>query len=107
MQKKTNPFRYGRIAFAAIWALGWNFGAMAQNAPTYTLKVLYTFCAQNGCTDGLAPLAGLIKDSAGNLYGTTYDGGEYPGCYAGLGCGVVFKLAHRTAPKPCSIPSRA
>jgi hypothetical protein len=26
----------------------------------------------NGNTDGATPLAGLIRDSAGNLYGTAY-----------------------------------
>jgi uncharacterized repeat protein (TIGR03803 family) len=31
----------------------------------------------------------LLRDAAGNLYGTTYAGGDL-GC--GGGCGVVFKL---------------
>jgi uncharacterized repeat protein (TIGR03803 family) len=35
--------------------------------------------------DGAAPSAGLIFDQAGNLYGTTYDGGAQEG-------GTVFKL---------------
>jgi uncharacterized repeat protein (TIGR03803 family) len=43
--------------------------------------VLYTF---NGGADGATP-TGLIGDSAGNLYGTTFDGGTY-------GYGTVFKL---------------
>jgi len=37
-------------------------------------------------TDGYWPYSGLIKDSAGDLYGTTLDGGPN-------GCGTVFKLA--------------
>jgi uncharacterized repeat protein (TIGR03803 family) len=49
-------------------------------APTYTL--LYSF---TGGTDGANPFAGLVRDAAGNLYGTTDGGG------AG-GAGVVFKL---------------
>jgi uncharacterized repeat protein (TIGR03803 family) len=47
-------------------------------------KVLHKF-ALNG-KDGKLPLAGLILDVAGNLYGTTYIGGAY-------GYGVVFRLA--------------
>jgi uncharacterized repeat protein (TIGR03803 family) len=44
--------------------------------------VLYTF---TGGADGGNPDAGVIADSAGNLYGTTYNGGT-------SGAGVVFKL---------------
>jgi uncharacterized repeat protein (TIGR03803 family) len=40
--------------------------------------------------NGMAPLAGLLRDSAGNLYGTTYLGGDTT-CHK-LGCGTVFKL---------------
>jgi uncharacterized repeat protein (TIGR03803 family) len=42
-----------------------------------------------GPTDGATPLAGLVADSAGNLYGTTYVGGI--GCN-GQGCGTVYKI---------------
>jgi uncharacterized repeat protein (TIGR03803 family) len=51
-------------------------------------KTIYTF----KCTDGEMPLAPLIPDGAGNLYGTAYAGGiinEY--CDTGS-CGVVFEL---------------
>ena len=42
-----------------------------------------------GVEDGSGPLAGLLLDSAGNLYGTTVNGGA-----SGFaGSGVVFKLA--------------
>ena len=47
--------------------------------------VLYSFCLQASCTDGQYPDAGVVRDSAGNLYGTTYDGGAHRG-------GVVYKL---------------
>jgi uncharacterized repeat protein (TIGR03803 family) len=51
---------------------------------TWSESVLYNFA---GGTDGSAPKAPLIFDSAGNLYGTTYRGGEFSG-----GGGTVFEL---------------
>jgi len=51
--------------------------------------VLYRF---TGGTDGANPFAGLVRDSAGNLYGTTYQGGN-TGCQSQMGgCGTVFKV---------------
>ena len=49
--------------------------------------VLYSFTRG---ADGGFPQAGVIRDSAGNLYGTTFGGGM--GKCLPLGCGVVFKL---------------
>ncbi|MFZ0686144.1 MAG: choice-of-anchor tandem repeat GloVer-containing protein [Terriglobales bacterium] len=40
-----------------------------------TEKVLYSFGSRSG--DGNSPVAGLVIDKKGNLYGTTEDGGEY------------------------------
>ena len=53
--------------------------------------VLYSF---SGAADGAVPLASVIRDSAGNLYGTTYNGGDLTDspCASLGGCGVVFKL---------------
>jgi uncharacterized repeat protein (TIGR03803 family) len=48
--------------------------------------VLYTF---TGGADGSVPYGGVIRDSAGNLYGTTYEGGNACGS---AGCGVVYKV---------------
>jgi uncharacterized repeat protein (TIGR03803 family) len=52
-------------------------------------KVLYTFCSQPNCADGANPDAGLIKDSNGNFYSTTYNGGT-------LGLGTVFMVNGKT-----------
>lgn len=41
----------------------------------WTETVLYNFCSVGGCLDGEYPVAGLIFDGAGNLYGTTVNGG--------------------------------
>jgi len=51
-----------------------------------TLQSLYQFCSQADCTDGEYPVAGLVMDSHGNLFGTTTAGGKYGG-------GVVFELS--------------
>jgi uncharacterized repeat protein (TIGR03803 family) len=40
---------------------------------------------------GAEPRAGLVMDGAGNLYGTTYEGGNNSNCN-GYGCGSVFAL---------------
>jgi len=50
--------------------------------------VLYKFKG----SDGLNPLAGLLQDKQGNLYGTTEYGGHSTACPLYYGCGVVFKL---------------
>ena len=60
--------------------------APLQAASTY--KVLYTFGA---LPDGQVP-SGVVLDSAGNLYGTTVEGGTGPGCGVDSGCGTFFKL---------------
>jgi uncharacterized repeat protein (TIGR03803 family) len=61
------------------------FAALAQ-AQTFT--TLYSF---TGGSDGNGPEEGVIQDPSGNLYGTTYGGGDL-NCWQGYGCGVVFKL---------------
>jgi uncharacterized repeat protein (TIGR03803 family) len=50
---------------------------------TWTETVLYDFASYAG--DGQWPLTGLTFDSAGNLYGTTWHGGD--------GYGTVFELS--------------
>jgi uncharacterized repeat protein (TIGR03803 family) len=58
---------------------------------TWSETVLYTF---TGVPDGSNPDAALIRDSAGNLYSTTYLGGIAAGCPFGSGgCGTVFELS--------------
>jgi uncharacterized repeat protein (TIGR03803 family) len=54
---------------------------------TWTESVLHKL--QNG-RDGAFPSSGVILDPAGNLYGTTTEGGILA---CNVGCGTVFKLA--------------
>ena len=51
----------------------------------WTETVLYQFCSLPNCADGGRPLAGLIADKQGVLYGTTQFGGA-------TDQGTVFKL---------------
>jgi uncharacterized repeat protein (TIGR03803 family) len=60
------------------------FGFLTAPIPLFAAsqeKLIYSF---NGA-DGASPVAGLILDAAGNLYGTTATGGAH-------GCGTVFEL---------------
>ncbi|HTR26631.1 MAG TPA: choice-of-anchor tandem repeat GloVer-containing protein [Terriglobales bacterium] len=63
-------------------------GAVYQLSPTgsgsWKFTPLYDF---KGMPDAANPYGGLTLDDAGNLYGTTYFGGQY-------GVGTVFQLAH-------------
>jgi uncharacterized repeat protein (TIGR03803 family) len=55
--------------------------------------VLYSFCTvAKHCPDGAGPMAALIEDSQGNLYGTTSSGGGGHDTGNCAGCGVVFKV---------------
>ncbi|MGA2903407.1 MAG: choice-of-anchor tandem repeat GloVer-containing protein [Candidatus Korobacteraceae bacterium] len=79
---------YGSTAFAAL-----GDGTVFELAPSggeWIFTTLYNL------TSGQAGLPGslgtLALDAAGNLYGTTYEGGLSEGCI-GYGCGTVFELA--------------
>jgi uncharacterized repeat protein (TIGR03803 family) len=64
------------------------FELSPQSDGTWTFTTLHNF--NNDGTDGVGPFAGLIFDHAGNLYGTTYQGGA--ACHT-VGCGTVFELS--------------
>jgi len=69
-----------------------NAGAVFRLAPkngTWTETVLHGFDRKDG--DG--PVGSVIFDAAGNLYGTTIQGGAYgKTCVEGKGCGTIFEL---------------
>jgi len=56
--------------------------------------VIYSFCQNQGelCNDAKYPEASLLINKAGDLYGTSYSGGNQPCSFLGSGCGTVFKL---------------
>jgi uncharacterized repeat protein (TIGR03803 family) len=65
-------------------------GVVFKLSKTGKETVLYTF---TGGADGAQPQAGVVLDTQGNLYGTTYTGGD-ASCNSPAGCGVVFKLSN-------------
>jgi uncharacterized repeat protein (TIGR03803 family) len=90
LQPNTSKMRRGSagaaLAVGLVLVLG-NFAA--PSAPAQTFTDLYKF---RGGANGAAPYAGLVRDAAGNLYGTTELGGD-PNCGYEPGCGTVFKLS--------------
>ena len=80
------PFGWLAPAVAAVCAALMMAAPSASAAPTES--VLYAF--MGNASDGSFPLAGLIADGAGNLYGTTAAGGGSTDCPQG--CGTVFEL---------------
>jgi hypothetical protein len=74
---------YGVTVSGGVGGNGTIFELVFNGPGEYTLKTLYDFA---GSTDGYGPGVGLIKDSAGNLYGTTQWGISY-------GAGVAFELS--------------
>jgi uncharacterized repeat protein (TIGR03803 family) len=76
----------GRIYGTTYYGGAHNIGAVYKLSPRpigeWGEKVLYSF---RGGSDGNSPISNLIFDGAGNLYGTTSEGG--------LGSGTIFKLS--------------
>jgi uncharacterized repeat protein (TIGR03803 family) len=64
------------------------FALHAVFATAQTIEVLHSF---SGGGDGTTPFGGVVRDSAGNLYGTTEFGGNAL-CPSQPGCGTVYKV---------------
>jgi uncharacterized repeat protein (TIGR03803 family) len=65
-----------------------NLGTVFKVDNNGNATVLHSF---TGGSDGATPYAGLVRDAAGHMYGTTYNGGLKLAACA-LGCGVVFEI---------------
>lgn len=81
-----------RISFTTVYGAIFAVLALVSTSPARgQTRVLYSF---TGSANGLAPAAGLVRDAAGNLYGTTPSGGNQLAvqCQTFNGCGVVFEL---------------
>jgi len=75
---------YGTTIFGGAFGNGAVYRVDASGKET----VLYDFM---GGKDGGLPFAGVIRDSQGNLYGTTTQGGDLS-CVTPIGCGTVYKV---------------
>ena len=75
---------YGTTYYDGANDLGSVYQLSPAAAGRWNEKVLYSF---RGGEDGQNSISNLVIDAAGNLYGTTSEGG------AGCGCGTIFKLA--------------
>jgi len=80
--------RAGNLYGTTSMGGAFNDGIVFKLNKTGKQTVLYTF---TGGRDGGNPQAGLIQDTSGNFYGTTYTGGSGRNCPTD-GCGTVFKL---------------
>lgn len=76
-----------RRFFGCALALAVLAAELAANAQVQPYKTIYKY---NG-----ASTSGLIRDSAGNLYGVD-EGGKTTNGVCGFGCGTVFELSPQT-----------
>jgi uncharacterized repeat protein (TIGR03803 family) len=98
-----NPFDgnlYGETRYGGSGASGDNSnppdgaGTVFKVTPAGSGSVLWDF---NGGSDGDLPYAGVIADSAGNLYGTTQSGGTGYGTVFELNKAGAYSVLHRFA----------
>ena len=72
---------YGTTYYGGANGIGAVYELSPRPTGEWDERVIYSF--QNG-SDGNSPISNLVHDAAGNLYGTTSEGG--------LGSGTIFKL---------------
>lgn len=73
---------YGTTQLGGTFAFGTAFELSPSAGGGWTQTILHNFCSGK---DGCNPESPLVMDGAGNLYGTTWDGGTYSE-------GTVFEL---------------
>jgi uncharacterized repeat protein (TIGR03803 family) len=75
---------YGTTSGGGTWSSGTVFELTPLKAGAYRERIIHSFSG----ADGSQPLSTLTIDDSGNLYGTTFSGGNLPAC----DCGTVFEL---------------
>lgn len=82
---------YGTARYGGAHSTQNRGGVIFKMAPGRAETVLYSFCAQPDCADGNDAANSIVRDVAGNIYGTTAGGGiDNPNCIDG--CGTIFRL---------------
>jgi uncharacterized repeat protein (TIGR03803 family) len=76
---------YGTTEYGGTGECSRGCGTVFELTPSGTETILHSFNSVNDGTDGISPLAPLVRDTEGNLYGTTVSGGIY-------GVGTVFEV---------------
>src|SRR5580704_16098523 len=89
--RSKKPFSAGKPTFLIFVTLLLASAVAVQPAQARKFKVLHRF--HGAPADGAFSLGVVIRDSAGNLYGTTDSGGIGRGqCGSSGGCGTAFKM---------------
>jgi uncharacterized repeat protein (TIGR03803 family) len=78
---------YGTTAVGGLAGAG-NIFELTPTSSGWSESTLYAF---QGTPDGSYATGSLVMDTAGNLYGTTAQGGTGSSCLSG--CGTVFQLS--------------
>lgn len=95
MGDRCEGFRFMLRSVASVRCILCLLGLILMGLPiaasSQTETVLYSFASTP--TDGFQPAGGLVVDSSGNLFGTTFSGSETL-CDLGevFGCGIVYEL---------------
>jgi len=76
----------GNIYGDTDWGGASSLGTVYKLNKKGLLKLLHSFVESHGDN----PYGGVLRDGAGNLYGTTTLGGITQSCHSG--CGTVWKL---------------
>jgi uncharacterized repeat protein (TIGR03803 family) len=85
----TSGNLYGTTYYGGAYNEGTVFELTPEAGGDWKETVLHSF--NDDGTDGYNPIAGLVIDASGNLYGTTYYGGTGAAC-SYVGCGMAFEL---------------